>query len=98
MDKLTIFMSAEEKARALSNYTLVDQNSPSYAENVRLYPVLAQEAVYVLNEIDSTETAWLNPVMGQSCRDGTKLWLRSFQAAARDGYFYCAWAAPTCPA
>ncbi|MEW5868498.1 MAG: ABC transporter ATP-binding protein [Chloroflexota bacterium] len=66
MDKLTIFMSAEEKTRALSNYTLVDQNSPSYAENVRLYPVLAQEAVYVLNEIDSAETAWLNPVMGRA--------------------------------
>jgi ATP-binding cassette subfamily B multidrug efflux pump len=66
MNKLTIFMSAEEKTRALSDYTLVDQNSPSYAEDVKLYPTLAQEAVYVLNAIDSSETAWLNPVMGKA--------------------------------
>jgi ATP-binding cassette subfamily B multidrug efflux pump len=66
MNKLTIFMSAEEKTRVLSDYTLVDQNSPSYAEDVKLYPLLAQEAVYFLNKIDSTETAWLNPVMGKA--------------------------------
>ena len=66
MDKVTIFMSPEDKTRVLSDYTLVDENSPDYATYVELYPTLAQEPVFVLNEIDSAEIAWLNPVMGEA--------------------------------
>jgi ATP-binding cassette subfamily B protein len=66
MNKLTIFMSAADKTRVLSDYTLVDKNSPDYAADVKLYPDLAQEAIYVLNKVDSTETTWLNPVMGKA--------------------------------
>jgi ATP-binding cassette subfamily B protein len=66
MDKVTIFMSPEGKTRVLSDYTLVDQNSPDYATYVELYPTLAQEPVYVLNDIDDEEIAWLNPVMGEA--------------------------------
>jgi ATP-binding cassette subfamily B multidrug efflux pump len=66
MDKLTIFMSPTDKTRVLSDYTLVDKNSPDYATYVELYPTLAQEPVYVLNQVSSEEMAWLNPVMGQS--------------------------------
>jgi ATP-binding cassette subfamily B multidrug efflux pump len=66
MKKLTIFMSASDKVRALGNYTLVDKNSPNYAADVKLYPGLVQEPVYVLNKIDSKETTWLNPVMGKA--------------------------------
>jgi len=66
MDKLTIFMSAADKTRALADYTLVDKNSADYAANVTLYPDLAQEPVYVLNKIDSTESTWLDPVMGKA--------------------------------
>ncbi len=66
MNKLTIFMGAADKTRVLSDYTLVDMNSPDYAADVKLYPDLAQEPVYVLNKIDSAETTWLNPLMGKS--------------------------------
>ncbi|HEX7620411.1 MAG TPA: ABC transporter ATP-binding protein [Anaerolineales bacterium] len=66
MNKLTIFMSAADKTRVLTDFTLVDKNSPNYATNVKLYPDLAQEPIYVLNKIDSTETTLLNPVMGKS--------------------------------
>jgi ATP-binding cassette subfamily B protein len=66
MNKLTIFMSAADKTRVLTDFTLVDKNSPTYATNVKLYPDLAQEPIYVLNKIDSTETTLLNPVMGKS--------------------------------
>jgi ATP-binding cassette subfamily B multidrug efflux pump len=66
MDKLTIFMDPEDKTRVLSDYTLMDKNSPEYATYVELYPTLAQEPVYVLNAIESAEIAWLNPVMGQA--------------------------------
>ncbi len=66
MNKLTIFMSAADKTRALSDFTLVDKNSPDYSADVKLYPDLANEPIYVLNKISSTETTWLNPVMGKS--------------------------------
>jgi ATP-binding cassette subfamily B multidrug efflux pump len=66
MNKLTIFMSAADKTRVLSDYTLVDKTSPSYAADVKIYPDLAQEPVYVLNKINSSETTWLNPVMGKA--------------------------------
>jgi ATP-binding cassette subfamily B protein len=66
MNKLTIFMSADDKTRVLSDYTLVDKNSLDYAADVKLYPDLAQEPVYVLNKVDSAETTWLNPVMGKA--------------------------------
>jgi ATP-binding cassette subfamily B multidrug efflux pump len=66
MNKLVIFMSASDKSRVLSDYTLVNVNSPDYAADVKLYPVLAQEPIYVLNNIDSSETTWLNPVMGKA--------------------------------
>src|SRR5664280_2975874 len=60
MNKLTIFMSAADKTRALSDFTLVDKNSPDYAADVKLYPDLAQESILVLSKIDGTETTWLN--------------------------------------
>ena len=66
MDKLTIFMAATDKTRVLSDYILVDQNSPDYAADVKLYPDLAREPIYVLNKITSTETTWLNPVIGKA--------------------------------
>ena len=66
MNKLVIFMSADDKTRVLSDYTLVDKNSASYASDVILYPDLAQEPVYVLNKIDTAEITWLNPLMGKA--------------------------------
>jgi ATP-binding cassette, subfamily B, multidrug efflux pump len=66
MNKLTIFMSVADKARVLSDYTLVDKNSSAYAIDVKLYPQLAQEPLYVLNKIDKLETTYLNPVMGKA--------------------------------
>ncbi len=66
MNRLTIFLSAADKTRVLSDYTLVDKNSPDYAADVKLYPDLAQEPVFVLNNIDSTETTWLNLVMAKA--------------------------------
>lgn len=66
MDKLTMFMSATDKTRVLSNYTLVDKNSADYASDVILYPALAQQPIYVLNKIDTTEITWMNIVMGKA--------------------------------
>ena len=66
MDKVTIFMTEADKTRVLSDYTLVDKDSPDYATYVELYPTLAQEPVYVLNAVDEAEITWLNPVMGEA--------------------------------
>ena len=66
MDKLTLFMSPADKSRVLSDCTLVDKSSPDYATYVVKYPTLAQEPVYVLNQVSTEEITWLNPVMGQA--------------------------------
>lgn len=66
MDKATLFLSADEKAQVMQNYTLVDSNSPDYLTLVENYPALANEPVYVLNSISKeTETA-LTPIMGKA--------------------------------
>lgn len=66
MDKLVIFMTPDEKATVLADYTLVDSKSADYATYLKEYPVLATESVYVLNKIDAAETAKLNPITGKS--------------------------------
>jgi ATP-binding cassette subfamily B protein len=66
MDKLVLFLSAEDKAAVLGDYTLVDRNSPDYDEYAKDYPALANEPVYVLNSIDKAETDKLNPIMGKA--------------------------------
>ncbi|MGD0879397.1 MAG: ABC transporter transmembrane domain-containing protein, partial [Anaerolineales bacterium] len=66
MNRLVIFLSAQNKAAVLGDYTLVDQSSPAYAADVKIYPDLAKEPVYVLNKVDQTEITKLNPVMGKA--------------------------------
>lgn len=60
LDKLVIFMSAEDKAAVLNAYTLVDQDSPDYARYVQEYPLLAQEPVYVSHDLSRAEVDALN--------------------------------------
>jgi ATP-binding cassette subfamily B protein len=66
MDKLVLFMSAEDKATVLGDYTLVDNTSPDYDKYAQEYPTLEKESIYVLKGIDKTETDKLNPVMGKA--------------------------------
>ncbi len=66
MNKLVVFMSTDHKALVLGDYTLVDKNSSDYAKYVTQYPALANEPVYVLNNIDQAENTKLNPVMGKA--------------------------------
>jgi len=65
MDKAFIFMSAEDKTSVLNDYTLVDQNSPDYGTYVEEYPALANEAVYVLNDVGQSEIEHLNSIMAK---------------------------------
>ncbi|MCL4559118.1 MAG: ABC transporter ATP-binding protein/permease [Chloroflexi bacterium] len=66
MDKLFLFMSASDKSLVLGNYTLVDKNSPDYATDVKTYPDLAKEPVYVLKSVDQTQINQLDPIMGKA--------------------------------
>lgn len=66
MDRLVLFMSTEEKAQVLADYTLVDKTSPDYEKYVKRYPTLAGEAVYVLNRVDRAETERLKPIMARA--------------------------------
>ncbi len=66
MDRLSIFLSAADKALVLGDYTLVDSASASYATLVKQYPILEKEPVYVLNAVDKTEIKRLNPVMARA--------------------------------
>jgi ATP-binding cassette, subfamily B, multidrug efflux pump len=66
MNRLLAFMSADNKAAVLADYTLVDSQSADYAANLEKYPALAKEPVYVLKAIDQAEIDKLNPVMGKA--------------------------------
>jgi len=66
MEKLLIFMSSEQQTLVLSSYTLVDQTSPDYDQYLETYPDLANEPIYVLNDVDQTVIDQLNPIMGRS--------------------------------
>ena len=66
MDKLFIFMSAEEKALVQGDYTLIDPASPDAGPYLEQYPVLADEPIYVLTVTDSAGIDLLNPIMGKT--------------------------------
>ena len=66
MDKLTIFMTADEKAAVLNDFTLIDNSSADYAKYLKQYPQLAKEPILVLKSVDKTEMDKLNPIMGKA--------------------------------
>ncbi len=65
MDKMVIFLSADDKALVLGDYTLVDKTSANYGKYLKDYPALAQGSVYVLKNVGSAEINKLNPIMGK---------------------------------
>lgn len=66
MDKLTIFMSADDKADILNNYTLIDKTSSDYEKYLNDYPQLEKEPVYILNKIVKKEISKINPLFGKA--------------------------------
>ena len=66
MNKLFLFMSAADQNLVKGDYTLVEQNSADSASNIKQYPILASESIYVLKSIDKAEIARLNPILGKA--------------------------------
>ncbi len=65
MDKLLLFMTPEDQATVLAAYSLIDQSSPDYEKYLETYPALAEEPVYVLNEVDQAQMEALNAIMAK---------------------------------
>ncbi|MDT8717782.1 ABC transporter ATP-binding protein [Clostridium sp. 19966] len=83
MDKVTLFMSDSDKTKVLSDYTLVDKSSSDYDKDVKKYPNLSKESVYVLKDVDSSEIDKLNPLIGKSLMTITGI--QQMQANAKNG-------------
>ncbi len=66
MDKLLIFMSEEEQALVLENYTLLAPDDAEAAAYVETYPALAEQPVYLLNDVDRQTAGQLSPVMAKA--------------------------------
>jgi ATP-binding cassette subfamily B protein len=66
MNRLLAFMSTDNQTAVLADYKLVDKNSAEYAAQVKLYPDLAKEPIYVLKNVDPAEIKKLDPIMGKS--------------------------------
>jgi ATP-binding cassette, subfamily B, multidrug efflux pump len=66
MDRLMIFMSADEQDDILEHYTLVDADSADFDTYVEDYPVLAEQPIYVLNDVDEAELDRISPVMAKA--------------------------------
>ncbi|MDZ5254333.1 ABC transporter ATP-binding protein [Clostridium sp. LIBA-8841] len=68
-DKLTLFISKDEKKKVESNYILLDKNTLSqsdYDKYIKDYPALENEAIYKLNTKDKDVINELNPIMGKA--------------------------------
>ena len=66
MDRLLIFMNAEEKERVLADYLLVEPSTADAVQYLADYPALADETIYVLIEVDRDEIDALNPIMAKA--------------------------------
>jgi ATP-binding cassette subfamily B multidrug efflux pump len=66
MNKLLIFMTADQQQQVLADYTLVTPGSPDAARYVQQYPAVARVAIYVRKSLSSKEINALNPIIGQA--------------------------------
>ncbi|SHH82469.1 ABC transporter ATP-binding protein [Clostridium grantii] len=66
MDKLVLFVDDNERLEITQNYILVEKNNENYEEYLKDYPVLENEEIYVLKEIDDSEIDVLNPIIGKA--------------------------------
>jgi ATP-binding cassette subfamily B multidrug efflux pump len=66
MDKLLMFVSADNKELVLDSYLLVEPASPQAAQYIKEYPALADGPVYVLKETDRAKLDALNSTMSRA--------------------------------
>jgi ATP-binding cassette subfamily B protein len=69
MNRIQLFMSADDRAEVAQVYTLLDKSSLSnadYASYLKSYPILATSPVYKLGKVTKTETTELEAIFGKA--------------------------------
>ena len=66
MDKLLIFMDSEDADFVLEAYRLIKPGTTDADNYIEDYPILLDEAIYILGDIDQSQTDTLNPVLGKA--------------------------------
>lgn len=65
-EKLSLFLSEEEQADVLAVYEQVDAESLDYERYLKDYPILSEEPIYVLQDVDAEVLQSLNITLGQA--------------------------------
>jgi len=66
MERLVIFLSADDQVALFEPYTLVTQDSPNYAGALEQYPALEHEPVYIAGVIDKATIEQLSPALDRA--------------------------------
>ncbi|MFZ7120815.1 MAG: ABC transporter ATP-binding protein [Eubacteriaceae bacterium] len=66
MEKLSVFMSEDEKNEVLSCYELIKSSSNRSNEYIEEYPILSEEAVYILKDVENDYIENINLTMGRA--------------------------------
>jgi ATP-binding cassette subfamily B protein len=65
LDHAGLFLSSEEEASVLEHYSLINRGAPNYESYLEDYPALADQAVYVLEDVNSETRARLEAVLAR---------------------------------
>lgn len=66
MERLGLFMSAEDAANVRAAYTLVEPGSVAAGDYVEAYPQLAERPIYVLNELSEAQREQIRRPLAQA--------------------------------
>ncbi len=66
LERLTLFLSAEDETAVRNAYTLIQPGSADAASYVETYPLLAEEPIYVRNDISQDEIDQLSTPMAKA--------------------------------
>lgn len=65
-DKINLFLTEQEKANISNVYMLVDSDSGDYDRYLKDYPIINDEPIYILRDVDDDVIQSLNMTMGQA--------------------------------
>ena len=66
LDQLLLFMSDEDEDAVREAYTLIQTGSTAAADYIETYPVLADQSIYVLNDLNQDEIDQINAPLARS--------------------------------
>jgi ATP-binding cassette subfamily B multidrug efflux pump len=66
MDKLLIFIDSDDADLVLEAYRLIKPGTTDADNYIEDYPILSDEAIYILDDIDQSQTDTLNLVLGKA--------------------------------